>query len=140
MLLYILGYYSGYYVKKGEKVRSSFLIILLLIFAGNILVSHIFSGIYIYIPFSIFLLFSFCIILRFLNNKGISINILKKCGELSLELYLANCILVPLLFSFEYKIGNVDLSYGNYFYYLLVIIMNFPLAFVIHIISEKIKG
>lgn len=88
---------------------------------------------------AVVLMLVLCIGIKIIKNTKI-MRLFKWLGDRSLEMYLANCVLVPLLFTFSWKFGNIDLSRGNYFYYFMVIVLNIPLAQLIHMVSKKING
>ena len=130
---YILGYYCGKYVK--EKKTVSVIVPLVSIVAYFVFgKTPLFNGWLL----AIFLMAVLCLFLHFISKMRI-IGLCRWLGERSLELYLANCILVPLLFSFTWKFGNIDLSYGNYFYYFMVLALELPLAQLIYLLSKKAK-
>lgn len=134
---YILGYYCGSLVKDKRKISYLALLALLIGFFAIFMylpIKNLYSGWLL----ALFMMFFFCLTVRILKKTKISIA-LKWLGERSLELYLANCILVPLLYPFSWKIGSLDLSKGNYFYYAMVVILNFPLAEIIHLIDTRLK-
>lgn len=135
---YILGYYVGKHVMEKRKVSWLILPVCmaaLFIFARIPIINRMYRGWLL----GLSMMLVFCVIIRLLERTKIK-ELLKWLGKRSLELYLANCILVPVLFTFTYKFGNVDLSKGNYFYYVMVVIINFPLAELIYLVSNRIRG
>ena len=134
---YIWGYYMGEYVmKKKSIVLFIFSICVFYIaFAKIPLIDKLYRGWLL----AIILLVFFGVVIHFLKYVK-NMKSLTWLGERTLELYLANCILHPFLFSFSFKIGNVDLSRGNLFYYFLVVVLGFPLAELIRKASAKIRN
>ena len=135
---YVFGYFCGEYVRDKKRVSCLILpvsLVVFIFFKKVPYVNHLFNGWIL----AIFLILVLSLGIKIFRKTRI-ISVLKWLGDRSLELYLANCILVPLLFSFSWKFGSIDLSRGNYFYYLMVIVLNFPLAQIIYIINRKVKS
>lgn len=135
--MYILGLFAGKYVMEDKRVSSLLLPIGLVVvyiiakfIGGDIMYYGWFWG--------LIMMFGFCILIHLLKKSRIRTAFVW-LGKRSLEIYLAN-FLVPLLFSFTFKFGSVDLTRGNYFYYILVVVMGFPLAEVIRFLSDKIRN
>ncbi len=135
---YILGYYMG---KQVMEKKSISWFVLPVCFAVFIVLSKmpLIQKVYRDWLLGIAMIPVFCALISVTEKTKIQ-KALKWLGERSLELYLANCILLPFLFSFSYKIGSIDLSAGNYFYYFLVVVIGFPLAELIRCASEKIRS
>jgi len=136
--MYILGYFVGKYVMENKRISwFPLLVCMTLIYA----IAKFFWGDDIYLGWywGLIIMSAFCAIIQLTEHTKFR-NFLMWLGKRSLEIYLANCILVPLLFSFSYKFGSVDLTKGNYFYYFLVISIGFPLAEGIHFLSDRIRN
>ena len=136
--MYVLGYFTGKYVMENKRLNGFVLIscmtlvyMVIKLFWGDSAYCGWFWG--------LIMMSVFCGVIHLIKRAKLR-KILIWLGKRSLEIYLANCILVPFLFSFSYKFGSVDLTKGNFFYYFLVIVIGFPLAEVIHCLSDRIRN
>lgn len=136
--MYILGLFAGKYVMEDKRLSC------FLLFVGLVVVyiiAKFIGGDSMYYGWfwGLIMMFGFCLLVHLLKKSKIRMAFVW-LGKRSLEIYLANCILVPILFSFTFKFGSIDLTRGNYFYYILVIVMGFPLAEVIRFLSDRIRN
>ena len=133
---YIFGYFCGAYVRDNKRISCLIIpasLVVFILFQKLPYISRLFNGWIL----AVFLMLVLCVGTKIIRNTKI-MPMFKWLGDRSLEMYLANCILVPLLFTFSWKFGSIDLSSGNYFYYLMVMILNIPLAQAIYVLKNKI--
>lgn len=133
---YVLGYGLARHIERGKKVTLCWVPCLV----GMYIVSSRIPYVNLIYRGSILTIAVVLILCCIIN---ISIRIFRPVamlGLISYESYLTNVHFGYLLGIMTWKIGSIDLSYGNYLYYTAVIIIGLATAYIIHRISHNIMS
>lgn len=133
---YILGFFLAPYIMRSHKLNRPLLLSVLLMVLA-ICVKY-FAPINVCVAGLLVLPASIIISQCLVRSPKWLVSAFSFMGVISLESYLLNVSLPRITSLYNWHLGSVDLSYGNYFMYLLTVMISIFVALAVNRISRRI--
>lgn len=129
---YIMGLCIGKFVKEERSVDAFPLLVFM---AFYIIYRMVFKNCLMYWVYTPVILIFLCLLL---SKQNTITSFLSFMGIISLESYLANFFLGDVCNYLSWRVGEIDLSYGHYVEYSLVVVGGFIWAVLTYKLKNKI--
>lgn len=135
---YVGGLYLGKLIKEKEESKLNICHLIIISFLAVLLYNKVFPKGNVLWLMSLPTTSIATMLLKYIPERVIAV--LKRIGTISLESYLTNVYLGDLLNHRSWRIGEIDLSYGHYIEYLVVVSMGLLVAYYAEKIDVKITN
>ena len=123
---FIIGLWIASYVRQGYSMKWVWPVLLLILsFIVKFLISYEVCP---YFLMVLPLLLLLVILFETFSINSKSKKVFRFMGDISLESYLTNVALPSIIALIPFQVANINLNYGNYLFYVLVIILGLTLS------------